>query len=213
MRIVLAVSMRLSPGHHHPVFYWRTQWGPPFCYFKRDIHLRQLSDFSLKNISSSTVPHRPRTAQQRVLLSQSPSSCSSTTYSRHKLEKEFRRLLPQTTPPVSLVSSVCILAVFQPLLRSCVLTPHQTTHRQGCPPAQAHPQPAPFSSTWSQADRGSSQAPTTSPSVHVIRGREEREYGEKDLHFFLDSCRSCWSVAPPVFLRFRTYLRGLMETT
>jgi hypothetical protein len=208
MRIVLAVSMRLSPGHHHPVFYWRTQWGPPFCYFKRNIHLRQLSDSSL-----SKIPHHPHTAQQRVLLSQSSSSCSSTTYSCHKLEKEFRQLLPQTTPPVSLVSSVCILAVFQPLLRPYVLAPHQTTHRQGCPPAQAHPQPAPFSSARSQADRGSSQAPTTSPSVHVIRGREEREYGEKDLHFFLDSCRSCWSVAPPVFLRFRTYLLGLVETT
>jgi hypothetical protein len=169
--------------------------------------------FSLKNISSSKVTRHPHTAQQRVLLGQSPSSCSSTTYSRHKLEKEFRRLLLQTTPLVSLVSSVCILTVFQPLLRPCVLTPHQTTHRQGCPPAQAHPQPAPFSSTRSQADRGSSQAPTTSPSVHTIGGREERECWEKDLHFFLDSCKSCWSVAPPVFLRFRTYLQGLVETT
>jgi hypothetical protein len=98
MRIVLAVSMRLSPGHHHPVFYWRTQWGPPFCYFKRNIHLRQLSDSSLSKIShhlqylailtqlnnvSSSVNHHPRAAQRPTHATSSRRSSGSSSPKPH----------------------------------------------------------------------------------------------------------------------------------
>jgi hypothetical protein len=101
--------MRLSPGHRHLA-------GPTILLLQRGIHLQQLLDFSLPQISCP-LQYLTILAQlgRLILLSTSPSSRSSTTYSRHKLE-ELHQLLPHVAPLVGLVSFVCILNVFQPLL-------------------------------------------------------------------------------------------------